>query len=200
LTDLFSGTASTLAHNGINAVAAMQFSVSDAAASEFARGFYGAIASGRGVDDAVQSGRRAILGLSNTLEWVTPVLYLRGNNTQLFDITPRTGGTAVGQPVVGPPAGPWPGPGPVVPPGPPPPTPAVHKLSWVVLAMAAAGFVTWGLTWPVAWVLGSMARRDIRRHPDQFTGGAALNTGWVTGMVGTLVAVVLLVVMLKSGG
>jgi hypothetical protein len=66
--------------------------------------------------------------------------------------------------------------------------------------MAAAGFVTWGLTWPVAWVLGSMARRDIRRHPDQFTGGAALNTGWVTGMVGTLVAVVLLVVMLKSGG
>jgi hypothetical protein len=36
-------------------------------------------------DDAVSSGRVAILGLSDrTLEWVTPVLYLRGHDTRLF--------------------------------------------------------------------------------------------------------------------
>ena len=37
-TDLFSGTAAALAHSGIRAVAAMQFSISDIAAIEFARG------------------------------------------------------------------------------------------------------------------------------------------------------------------
>ena len=43
-TDLFSGTAAALAHSGIRAVAAMQFSISDAAALAFARGFYTALA------------------------------------------------------------------------------------------------------------------------------------------------------------
>jgi hypothetical protein len=53
----------------------------------FARGFYTAIAHGRGVDDAVSSGRVAILGISDrTLEWITPVLYLRGRDTHLFAI------------------------------------------------------------------------------------------------------------------
>ena len=53
----------------------------------FARGFYAAIARGRGVDDAVSSGRVAILGLSDrTLEWVTPVLYLRGHDARLFTL------------------------------------------------------------------------------------------------------------------
>src|SRR6185312_10958997 len=60
---------------------------SDTAAIVFARGFYAAIARGRGVDDAVSSGRVAILGLSDrTLEWVTPVLYLRGRDTRLFTL------------------------------------------------------------------------------------------------------------------
>ena len=78
-TDLFSGTAAALAHSGIRAVAAMQFSISDTAALAFARGFYTALAHGRGIDEAVRSGRIGILGLGRgTLEWVTPVLYLRG--------------------------------------------------------------------------------------------------------------------------
>ena len=84
-TDLFSGTAAALAHSGIRAVAAMQFSISDAAAIAFARGFYTALAHGRGIDEAVRSGRIGILGLGRgTLEWVTPVLYLRGD-ARLFD-------------------------------------------------------------------------------------------------------------------
>ena len=88
-TDLFSGTAAALAHSGIRAVAAMQFSISDTAAIEFARGFYTALAHGRGIDEAVRSGRIGILGMGRgTLEWVTPVLYLRGEDAQLFDVAP----------------------------------------------------------------------------------------------------------------
>ncbi|MGV8966490.1 MAG: CHAT domain-containing protein [Cellulomonas sp.] len=87
--DLFSGTAAALVRSGIHAVAAMQFAVSDGAAIAFARGFYTAIASGRGIDDAVRSGRIGILGTHRgTLEWVTPVMYLRGGGTQLFAVAP----------------------------------------------------------------------------------------------------------------
>lgn len=85
--DLFSGTAAALAHSGIHAVAAMQFSISDAAAIAFARGFYTALAHGRDVDEAVRSGRIGILGTGRgTLEWVTPVLYLRGEDARLFAV------------------------------------------------------------------------------------------------------------------
>jgi WD40 repeat protein len=85
--DLFSGTAAALVHSGISAVAAMQFTVSDNAAIAFARGFYTSIAHGRGIDEAARSGRISILGTPGTLEWVTPVLYLRGEATQLFALT-----------------------------------------------------------------------------------------------------------------
>jgi hypothetical protein len=86
--DLFSGTAAALVRGGVSAVAAMQYAISDPAAVAFARGFYGALAHGRGVDDAVSNGRVAILGISGrTLEWVTPVLYLREHDTQLFTLS-----------------------------------------------------------------------------------------------------------------
>jgi CHAT domain len=88
VSDLFSGIASALVRGGVSAVAAMQYEISDPAAVAFARGFYTAIAHGRGIDDAVSSGRVAILGISDrTLEWITPVLYLRGHSTHLFAIT-----------------------------------------------------------------------------------------------------------------
>jgi hypothetical protein len=65
----------------------MQYEISDPAAVAFARGFYTAIAHGRGVDEALSSGRVSILGTSDTtLEWLTPVLYLRGRETSLFDV------------------------------------------------------------------------------------------------------------------
>lgn len=87
--DLFSGTAAALVHSGIGAVAAMQFTVSDPAAIAFAQGFYVAIAHGRSVDEASRSGRVGILQAPGTLEWVTPVLYVRGENTQLFRVDER---------------------------------------------------------------------------------------------------------------
>ena len=87
--DLFSGTAAALARSGVAAVAAMQYAISDPAAVAFARGFYAALARGRGVDEAVSAGRIAILGTSGqTLEWITPVLYLRGQHTRLFTLPP----------------------------------------------------------------------------------------------------------------
>ncbi len=86
-TDPHSGTAAALVRGGITAVAAMQYEITDRAAIAFSRGFYSAIARGLGVDEAVSDGRIAILGLSNrTLEWVTPVLYLRGQESHLFSI------------------------------------------------------------------------------------------------------------------
>ena len=84
--DLISGTAAALARRGINSVVAMQFAISDIAAIAFARGFYTAIARGRGVDQAAHSGRISILGTPRSLEWLTPVLYLRGQATQLFTL------------------------------------------------------------------------------------------------------------------
>ncbi|WP_353828450.1 CHAT domain-containing protein [Agromyces sp. SYSU T0242] len=100
--DLFSGTAAALAHSGIRSVVAMQYSISDAAALAFARGFYTALAQGRPVDEAVRSGRIGILGTGRgTLEWVTPVLYLRGEEAHLF-ARPFAGSTTT----AGTPAGP----------------------------------------------------------------------------------------------
>jgi hypothetical protein len=83
--DRFNGTAATLIRGGISAVVAMQYDISDEAAIAFSRGFYSAIAVRRGIDQAVSAGRVAILGTSpTTLEWVTPVFYLRGEETHLF--------------------------------------------------------------------------------------------------------------------
>ena len=94
--DLFSGTAAALVHSGINAVVAMQFAISDDAAIRFAKGFYTALAEGRGIDEATRSGRIAILGMAQgTLEWVTPVLYLRGDATHLFSFAEEGLGTTM---------------------------------------------------------------------------------------------------------
>ena len=85
--DLLSSTAAALVHSGISAAVAMQFVVTDPAALAFSRGFYQALAHNHPVDEAVRLGRIAIDGTSeNTLEWVTPVLFLRTDETRLFAI------------------------------------------------------------------------------------------------------------------
>ncbi|WP_217242698.1 CHAT domain-containing protein [Streptomyces sp. AC555_RSS877] len=84
--DRFSSVGAALVRGGISAVAAMQFAVSDQASVHFAQGFYTALAHGRRIDDAVRSGRISILGGSKSLEWITPVLYVRGEADSLFDV------------------------------------------------------------------------------------------------------------------
>jgi hypothetical protein len=90
--DLFSSTAASLVRAGVSASVAMQFAVSDPAAKAFAAGFYQAIAHNHSVADAVRIGRIGIRGTSeDTLEWVTPALYLRGDDAPLFTVVPATG-------------------------------------------------------------------------------------------------------------
>jgi len=71
----------------------MQFVVSDRAAIAFSRGMYAAIAQNRPLDEAVRIGRIDILGTSpHTLEWITPVVYLRTPQAALFSLTPTPPG------------------------------------------------------------------------------------------------------------
>jgi hypothetical protein len=83
--ELFSSTATALMRRGIPAVMAMQYEISDRAAIEFARAFYEAVADGLPVDLAVRDARMAVsLARPNSLEWGTPVLYLRPSSGQIF--------------------------------------------------------------------------------------------------------------------
>ncbi|MEU7135080.1 CHAT domain-containing protein [Streptomyces sp. NPDC046261] len=86
--DVFSSTGAALVRSGVSAVAAMQFTVSDRAAVRFAQGLYTSLAAGRRIDEAARSARIAMLGCGRTaLEWITPVLYVRGDTTRLFTFT-----------------------------------------------------------------------------------------------------------------
>jgi CHAT domain len=88
--ELFSSTATVLMRRGVPAVMAMQYEISDRAAIELARAFYEAVADGLPVDLAVRDARLAMsLARPNSLEWATPVLYLRPSSGQLF--IPTTG-------------------------------------------------------------------------------------------------------------
>jgi len=74
--DPFAGVATTLVRQGLPAVIAMQFEISDAAAITFATEFYAALALGYPVDQAVAEARKSIY-MTNDVEWGTPVVYLR---------------------------------------------------------------------------------------------------------------------------
>lgn len=87
--NVFSGVAATLVRSGVGAVVAMQFGISDAAAEAFQRGFYAALADRRRtIDEAVRDGRIAIKGRPASLEWVTPVLYVNRDTTNLLASPP----------------------------------------------------------------------------------------------------------------
>jgi CHAT domain/WD domain, G-beta repeat len=86
--DPFSSTAGALVRRGIPAVVAMQYEVSDRAAIEFARTFYAAIADELPIDVSVMEARRAVkLAHRSSLEWGTPVLYLRSTHARIFHLS-----------------------------------------------------------------------------------------------------------------
>jgi SAM-dependent methyltransferase len=78
--------AQTLVQQGLAAVIAMQFEVSDIAAITLANEFYGALADGYPIEAAVAEARKAIFNAGNDTEWATPVLYLRATDGRLFDL------------------------------------------------------------------------------------------------------------------
>jgi hypothetical protein len=86
--DAFSSTAAALIRREIPAVVAMQFEITDSAAIRFAQTFYQHVAKFRPVDDSVTRARRALrLAKKDTLEWGTPVLYLRASDGRIFEDT-----------------------------------------------------------------------------------------------------------------
>ncbi|HWI32948.1 MAG TPA: CHAT domain-containing protein [Lapillicoccus sp.] len=95
--DPFSGMAGRLVQQDCTAVVAMQFPISDGAATAFTGEFYAALVDGMPVDQAVTSARKGLLA-GYASEWATPVLYLNAPDGQVFQ--------AVGagtRPPVGPP-------------------------------------------------------------------------------------------------
>ncbi|MFN8486319.1 MAG: SUMF1/EgtB/PvdO family nonheme iron enzyme [Caldilineaceae bacterium] len=83
--DPFGGVAQHLVQQGIPAVLAMQFEITDEAAITLAHEFYAALADQYPVDAALAEARKAIFTQGNDIEWGTPVLYLRAPDGQLFD-------------------------------------------------------------------------------------------------------------------
>jgi uncharacterized protein YegL len=98
VSDPFAGVAQSLIQQGLPAVVAMQFMISDEAALIFAREFYGAIEDGYPIEAALADARGAIRDEGNPTEWGTPVLYSRAPDGYLFDLATRLAATtAAGQ-------------------------------------------------------------------------------------------------------
>ncbi len=81
--DPLASIAAALSVYGVPAVIGMQVAVTDSAAIAFASAFYGALREGESIETAVADGRLAID--LDSPEWATPVLYLRGEASDLFD-------------------------------------------------------------------------------------------------------------------
>ena len=84
--DPYSSVATRLIQQGVPAVIAMQFEITDEAALTFADELYTALAEGWPVDAALAEARSAIYTLPSDIEWGTPVLYLRAADGVLFDV------------------------------------------------------------------------------------------------------------------
>ncbi len=85
--DIYSGIAQTLMQQGIPAILGMSYEISDSASIELARTFYRALSYGIPVDAAVNEARKAVdIAMTKTLQWGTPVLYMRSPDGVLFDV------------------------------------------------------------------------------------------------------------------
>ena len=98
--DPFAGVAQQLVRQGIPAVIAMQFEITDRAAIILAQEFYDALADGYPVDAALAEARKSIYTAGNDIEWGTPVLYLRAADGQLFDLRKWQAKPSAPEPVV----------------------------------------------------------------------------------------------------
>ena len=98
--DPFAGVAQRLVQQGVPAVLAMQFPISDAAAIALSQEFYHALADGYPCDAALSEARKAIVALGNSHEWGTPVLFSRSSDNRLIDLAPAgvRGGIKVAPP------------------------------------------------------------------------------------------------------
>ena len=86
--DLFSSVAADLTLAGIPAVVAMQFVVSDEMAKAFSRKFYECLSKGDSIGTALAITRTFLKSKKKFTEWAAPVLYLRSDDSPIFDDSP----------------------------------------------------------------------------------------------------------------
>ena len=84
--DPYAGVAQELVRQGIPAVIAMQYEVSERAALLLSREFYKSLADNYPVDAALGEARKAIYLDGLDIEWGIPVLYMRATDGKLFDV------------------------------------------------------------------------------------------------------------------
>jgi hypothetical protein len=93
--DPFSGAAASLVHQGAPAVIGMQFEITDEAAIAFSGRLYAALARDFPVDAALAQARRSIFAAGNDIEFGTPVLFLRGSDARIFDVSQNSAAPAM---------------------------------------------------------------------------------------------------------
>src|SRR5271166_495412 len=89
---IFTSPAAKLVREGVPAVIAMQYQITDDAALVFASSFYGQIAQGVPVDRAMTRAREAVKMTQDSLEWATPVLFLSSEETRIFEVPEQAHG------------------------------------------------------------------------------------------------------------
>jgi len=92
--DEFGGVAQNLIQQGLPAVVATQFQITDDVATTFAQRLYSRLSNGFSLEAAVAEARGAIRADGNLTEWAAPVLYSRAEDGRLFDLTGQGGSSA----------------------------------------------------------------------------------------------------------
>ena len=82
----FAGVAQQLVQQGVPAVLAMQFPVSDKAAIALSQEFYRSLSDGLPADAALSEARKAIASQGEGYEWGTPVLFSRSEDNRLIEL------------------------------------------------------------------------------------------------------------------
>lgn len=99
--DAFRGMAQHLVRQGLPGVIAMQFPITDRAATRLAQEFYRALADGYPLDAALTEARKAVYALGGLSEWGTPVFFSRSAENRVLDRPEdATGKAELLQPVI----------------------------------------------------------------------------------------------------
>lgn len=73
--------------------------------------------------------------------------------------------------------------------------PREHPAGTTVLVLGILSLMCCGLTGPIAWFKGSRAMREIDTNPNAFSNSGTVQAGRVTGIIGTAILVMALIVL-----